>query len=87
MAITCAVAAVMAFFVVPSSPEDKESDKSFDYLGSAAGVAGKYNAEIFLYKGVRLIPNPTQASYFSMLPGTKDPRWDGAPLPSLLYSY
>lgn len=48
MAITCAVAAIIAFYIIPSSSQDKESDKSFDYLGSAAGVAGKCNAEIFL---------------------------------------
>ena len=87
MAITCAVAAVMAFLVVPSSSVDKESDRSFDYIGSAGGVAGKYIAEFCLYKGKRLTLNPAQASYYSMSPGTKDPRWGGAPLPSSLCSY
>lgn len=40
MAITCAVAGSLAFLVVPSSSQESASDKSFDYLGSALGVAG-----------------------------------------------
>lgn len=40
MAITCALAAFLAYFVVPAAAAEPSSDKSFDYLGSSLGVAG-----------------------------------------------
>ena len=40
LAITCCVCAATAFFVVPSQDQDNTVDKSFDYIGSIAGVAG-----------------------------------------------
>ena len=40
MAITCVIAASLAYFVIPSATQEPSSDKSFDYFGSILGVAG-----------------------------------------------
>ena len=40
MAITCASAAILAYFVIPPAASEPLSNKSFDYLGSTLGVAG-----------------------------------------------